>query len=174
MERLGTWTFSRGSFLCGIVSRRCRQRNDSEHARADALADGLDDAALARRVAPLEDDDDARALRLDPLLERAQLGLELAQLLHVLFRGEVGWLVLRLVFGHVLRRTANSGTVVIASLVGALGLSAWRDSRSGVDARIMPAIRQKTAIVIIVAYAAEIDEGRGIGPSSNAGMVELR
>ena len=58
-----------------------RQRDDAEDARADALGEGADGAALAGGVAALEDDDDAQALVLDPLLELAQLGLELAQFL---------------------------------------------------------------------------------------------
>ena len=45
------------------------QRHEAEDARADALGDGLDRAALAGRVAALEDDDDAQALVLDPLLQ---------------------------------------------------------------------------------------------------------
>ena len=64
------------------VGRR-RQRDEAKHARADALGQGADGAALARGVAALEDDDDAQALVLDPLLELAQLGLELAQFLLV-------------------------------------------------------------------------------------------
>ena len=64
------------------VGRR-GQRHQAEHARADALGDGLDGAALAGGVAALEDDDHAQALVLDPLLQLAQLALELAQLLHV-------------------------------------------------------------------------------------------
>ena len=44
-----------------------------ENARTDALGEGPDGAALAGGVAALEDDDDAQALVLDPLLEMAQL-----------------------------------------------------------------------------------------------------
>ena len=65
------------------VGRR-RQRHDAEHARADALGDRLDRAALAGGVAPLEDDDDAQALGLHPLLQDAQLRLQPRQLLLVL------------------------------------------------------------------------------------------
>ena len=65
------------------VGRR-RQRDDPEHARADALGERADRPALAGGVASLEDDDHAEALVLDPFLELAQLGLQLAQLLLVL------------------------------------------------------------------------------------------
>ena len=57
------------------VGRR-GQRDDAEHAGADALGDGADGAALAGGIAALEDHDDAEALVLDPLLELAELGLE--------------------------------------------------------------------------------------------------
>ena len=43
-----------------------RQRDDPEHARADALGERADRAALAGAVASLEHDDDAQALFLDP------------------------------------------------------------------------------------------------------------
>ena len=59
---------------------RARQGHDAEHPRAHALGDGLDRAALARGVASLEDDADLGAGRLDPLLHRDQLGVQLAQL----------------------------------------------------------------------------------------------
>ena len=59
------------------------QRHDAEHARADPLGEGADGAAFAGGVAALEHDDDAQALVLDPLLQVAQLGLELAQFLLV-------------------------------------------------------------------------------------------
>ena len=62
------------------VGRR-GQRHEPEHARADALGDRLDGAALAGGVAALETTMIAQALLLDPLLEMAELGLELAQLL---------------------------------------------------------------------------------------------
>ena len=47
------------------VGRR-GQRDEAEDARARALRDRLDRAALARRVAAFEDDDDAQALSLSP------------------------------------------------------------------------------------------------------------
>src|SRR5262249_25419485 len=61
------------------VGRR-RQRDDAEHPRTDALGDGLDRAALAGAIAPLEHDAALEALVLDPLLELDELGVELAQL----------------------------------------------------------------------------------------------
>ena len=45
-----------------LAVRWGRQRHDPEDARADALGDRLDRAALAGAVAPLEHDDDAQAL----------------------------------------------------------------------------------------------------------------
>ena len=67
------------------VGRR-RQRDKSKHTRADPLGERPDGAAFARGVAALEDDDDAQALVLDPILEMAQLGLELAKFLLVFLR----------------------------------------------------------------------------------------
>ena len=69
------------------VGRR-RQGDEPEDARADALGDRADGAALACGIASFEDHDDTQALVLDPLLEPAQLGLELAQFLHVFFPRE--------------------------------------------------------------------------------------
>ena len=59
------------------------QGHESEHARADALGEGLDRAPLAGGVAALENDDHPQALVFDPRLELAQLTLELAQFLRV-------------------------------------------------------------------------------------------
>src|ERR1700730_2886538 len=64
------------------VGRR-RQCLDAENARADPLGDGLDRAALARRVAPLEHDDHAFAGLLDPILQVAEFHLQLVELLLV-------------------------------------------------------------------------------------------
>ena len=52
------------------------QRHDAADARAQALRDALDDAALAGRVSPLEDDDDFKALLPYPLLELYEFYLE--------------------------------------------------------------------------------------------------
>ena len=70
------------------VGRR-RQRDDAEDARADPLGDGLDRAALARRVAPLEHDDHAFAGLLDPILQVAELDLQLVELLLILLALEL-------------------------------------------------------------------------------------
>ena len=64
------------------IGRR-RQRDRAKHAGADSLGQGANGAAFARGVAALEDDDHAQALVFDPLLEMAQLGLELAKFLLV-------------------------------------------------------------------------------------------
>src|SRR5882762_5962824 len=54
------------------VGRR-RKCHDTEDARADPLGDGLDRAALARRVTTFEHDDDPLAGGLDPVLKMAEL-----------------------------------------------------------------------------------------------------
>src|SRR4029453_19520287 len=51
--------------------------------RAHALGDGLDNPALSRAVASLEDDADLEAFELDPLLEIHQLDMQLGELLLV-------------------------------------------------------------------------------------------
>ena len=77
--------------LALLAVRRRRQRDDAEDARADALGDRLDRAALAGRVAPLEDDDDAQPLVLHPVLQRAQLALQPGQLLLVVLALQLLW-----------------------------------------------------------------------------------
>ncbi len=67
---------------------RRRQRNHPEHARAHALGDRLDGAALAGAVAALEDDADLEALVLDPLLQLDQLDVKLPELPVVLLAGK--------------------------------------------------------------------------------------
>jgi hypothetical protein len=57
-----------------------RQRHDAKDSRAHALGDGLDGAALARRVAPFQHDDHALAVGADSILRVAELLLQLAQL----------------------------------------------------------------------------------------------
>jgi hypothetical protein len=69
---------------------RCRQRDDAKDARADALGDRLDRAALAGAVAALEDDADLEPLVDDPLLEVDELDVELLQRLVVFLRAERG------------------------------------------------------------------------------------
>src|SRR5262249_56939608 len=56
------------------------ERKRAEHARADALRDRADRAALAGAIAALEHDDRAQPLVFDPFLELAELGLQAAQL----------------------------------------------------------------------------------------------
>src|SRR5262249_27976161 len=59
------------------IGRR-RQRHDAEHARTDPLGDGLNRAALPGGVAAFEDHDDTQVFALDPVLQCAELDLELA------------------------------------------------------------------------------------------------
>ena len=72
------WDFSR--------SDGAGKRDDAEDPRADAFGDGFDGAALAGAVAAFEDHNDAQALVLDPILELAELDLELAKLLCIPLR----------------------------------------------------------------------------------------
>src|SRR5262249_22306819 len=65
------------------IGRR-RQRHLAEYAMADTLGDRLDDTALAGGISPFEDHDYPRTLFLDPILQRAELCLQLAQRLFVL------------------------------------------------------------------------------------------
>src|SRR4029077_3126023 len=53
-----------------------REGDDTKDARADALGDGLDAAALAGGVAPLEDDHGAETRLLGPTLQLHQLDLQ--------------------------------------------------------------------------------------------------
>jgi len=62
------------------------QRDDAEDPRADALGDGLDRAALARRVTPFEHDDDPLSGGFDPVLKMAELLLQFAELFLVALR----------------------------------------------------------------------------------------
>ena len=63
--------------------RRGRQGHGTEDPGADLFRHGADGAALAGGIAALKDHYDPQALVLHPLLELAQLGLELAQFLHI-------------------------------------------------------------------------------------------
>ncbi len=56
--------------------RRLRQGDDPDRARAGALGDPLDHAALPGRAATLEDHQDPEALTLDPVLQQHQLFLQ--------------------------------------------------------------------------------------------------
>src|SRR5262249_18484719 len=69
--------------LALLTIRRGWQGNHAKHARADALGEGLDGAALPRRIAAFEHDDDPRAGILHPILQVAKLDLKLVHLLLV-------------------------------------------------------------------------------------------
>jgi hypothetical protein len=62
-----------------LAVRRRRQRDDAKHAWTDAFGQRADGAAFAGAVASLEDDDDALALRLHPVLQVAQLDLQFSE-----------------------------------------------------------------------------------------------
>src|SRR6185295_19934103 len=66
-----------------------RQRHDAKDARAHALGDGFDGAALPRAVTTLEHHDDLAPFVLDPFLKSAQLRLELLEILFVLLAREL-------------------------------------------------------------------------------------
>ncbi len=59
------------------------QGGHTEHARAHPFGQRLDDPALARRVPPFEDHDDAGAGGLHPLLQMAELDLQLLEALGI-------------------------------------------------------------------------------------------
>ena len=71
--------------LALLAVRGCRQRHMPEHARAAALGDPLDHAALAGRVAALEHHDDPSALGHRPGLQPGQLNLQLVEFLLEVF-----------------------------------------------------------------------------------------
>jgi hypothetical protein len=73
-----------GEQLRLLALRRRGERDDAKDARADPLGDCLDRSALALGVTSLKDDDDARAVVLNPVLQVAQLDLQLAELLLVI------------------------------------------------------------------------------------------
>jgi hypothetical protein len=56
-----------------LAVRRRRQRDDAKHARAHALGDRADRAALAAAVATLKDDDDAQPVCFTSIQQPAQL-----------------------------------------------------------------------------------------------------
>ena len=77
-------------YICDLLAvGRRRQRDHPKHARAHPLGEGLDGAALAGGVASLEHDHGAQALVLHPILQVAELDLELAQLLLVVLALEL-------------------------------------------------------------------------------------
>jgi hypothetical protein len=65
------------------------QCGDTGHARVQALRDALDDAALARRIAAFEQDDDLLLAVLHPVLQLDQFALQAEQLLEVGLAGSL-------------------------------------------------------------------------------------
>src|SRR5262245_63210257 len=59
------------------------QSDDPEHARAHPFGDGLDRAALACPVSPLEQDADFRPGALDPFLELDELDVKTGELVFI-------------------------------------------------------------------------------------------
>ena len=90
--------------LAFFAVRRRRQGGHPEHSRADAFAERLDGAAFAGGVPPFENDDDAGARGLDPVLQAAKLDLQLAKLLFVdLALHPLGFAVLAAVTARLVR-----------------------------------------------------------------------
>jgi hypothetical protein len=98
---------------------RGRQRHQTEDARADPLHDRLDGPALAGGVAPLEHHDHPQPLVHDPLLQPAQLDLQLVQFLLVFLAFQLRACFCEM-FGHRFapgngrQRPARLGLVVIS------------------------------------------------------------
>ena len=67
------------------------KRHDMEHPRADPLGDAFDGAALAGRVAALEDDADLRARRLHPFLQGDQFTVQEPHFPLIFFRFHLGF-----------------------------------------------------------------------------------
>ena len=76
------------------------QRYYTKYSWANSLRDRLDGAAFAGGVAPFEDDDHSEARVYNPLLQQAQLGLQLSQLLLVGFALQLGFFISLLMLGH--------------------------------------------------------------------------
>src|SRR5271166_2239364 len=71
-----------------LAVRWRRQGNDAENSRAHALGNGLDRTPFSRRIAALEDDNDAQPFVLHPFLQLAEFDLKFAQFLFVFLAGE--------------------------------------------------------------------------------------
>ena len=69
--------------LAAFPLARRRQRDGAADARIEPLGDALDDAALAGRVAPFEDDDEFQFLGDHPVLQLDQLALQAQELLEI-------------------------------------------------------------------------------------------
>jgi len=63
-----------------LAIRRCRQRNDTAHARIEPLRDPLDDAALARGIPALEEQHQSHSVGPDLGLHLQQLDLQIVEL----------------------------------------------------------------------------------------------
>ncbi len=100
--------------------RRRGQGDEAEYPWAHPLGDGLDDPALARRVAALEHDDDTRSGGLDPFLEVAELDLQLPEMLGVGLVGQLlaGGLALDRPGRHQVRSPVLPGSSLAVRLRG--------------------------------------------------------
>ncbi len=79
----------------------CGERGDAAGARVQVGGDALDHTVLARRVAPLEDNDEPTLPGDEPLLHVDELGLESQKLLLVLLAGQLAGLGHTAIFAHV-------------------------------------------------------------------------
>jgi hypothetical protein len=109
--------------LGALALGRLLQRHHPRPARVEVLHEPLDRAALARRVAPLEQDDDAGAGVLHPVLQLQQLDLQQPLGLLVLRAGEP--LVVRVALAPGVDRGAvgpeEHGVVVVGVVDGQAG-----------------------------------------------------
>ena len=80
--------------LSFFAVRRSGESDNAKHPRAHALGNRANRTALSRAITPLEEDDDPKSLGLHPVLELAQLRLELAELLFILLAPELRFSVL--------------------------------------------------------------------------------
>ena len=88
------------------------QRDHSEGARADPLGHRPDRPALAGGVAAFEDDDDPLTRPLDPVLQDAELGLQLAQRLLVVLPLQLGLAAVGEGSCTIIRRGRLSATIM--------------------------------------------------------------
>src|SRR5271165_1307202 len=68
--------------------RWCRQGDDAENARTNPLGNGLDRPTFSRRIAPLEDYNDAQPFVPHPFLQFAEFDLKFTQFLFVFLTPE--------------------------------------------------------------------------------------
>ena len=69
--------------LAALALRGRRQRHGAADPGIETLGDAFDDAALARRIPPLEDDDQFQLLGDDPILKLDQFALQAQQFLEI-------------------------------------------------------------------------------------------